>query len=157
MTGQLLHQTASGSPAPMQSGTLPKTITIFLGLLALYSPVALYLKYAYTPQPEPPVIRTFMLPPFAKIDGDGHAYQASSAYIASLDALADSRDDKTRSPMAIYETNKPIGPAHSSHEDIEKIGNGRFSHWRGMGIIFSPSDATDPNTNGRRYTIVMPK
>ncbi|MET4240141.1 hypothetical protein ACVWXN_001574 [Bradyrhizobium sp. i1.4.4] len=141
----------------MQSWTLSRTLGLGLGLLALYFPVAIYLKYSYFPPPEPPVIRTFMLPPFTKVDGDGHAYQASSEYIASLDALADSRDDSASSPILIYENDKPLGPAHSSHEDIEKIGYGRFSHWRGMGIIFSASDVTDPNTNGRRYTVVVPK
>ncbi|WFU83897.1 hypothetical protein QA645_14485 [Bradyrhizobium sp. CIAT3101] len=128
-----------------------------LGLLALYFPVAIYLTYSYSPPPEPPVIRTFLLPPFTKVDGDGHAYQASSEYIASLDALADSRGDGASSPILIYENGRPLGPAHSSHDDIEKIGNGRFSHWRGMGIIFSASDVTDPNTNGRRYTVVVPR
>ncbi|MGM4872115.1 hypothetical protein AB7645_12910 [Bradyrhizobium sp. 956_D2_N1_5] len=98
-----------------------------------------------------------MLAPFAKFDGDGQAYQASTEYIASLDQLADSADEAARSPIVIYENEKPLGPAHSSHEDINKIGGGRFSHWRGIGIIFSASDATNPNTNGRRYTIVRPK
>jgi len=128
-----------------------------LGLLALYFPVAIYLKYSYIPQPDPPVIRSFMVAPFAKFDGDGHAYQASTEYIASLDELADSADDRTRSPIVIYENEKPLGPAHSSHEDINQNGGGRFSHWRGLGIIFSASDTTNPNTNGRRYTIVRPK
>jgi hypothetical protein len=157
MTGRLPDQTVSDSPAPMQSGTLLKTVTLVLGLLAVYFPVAIYLNYSYTPRPEPPVIRSFMLAPFAKIDGDGHAYQASTEYITSLEALADSADEPARSPIVIYENEKPLGPAHSSHEDIEKIGGGRFSHWRGIGIVFSASDATNPNTNGRRYTIVRPK
>ena len=141
----------------MQSVTLSRTVTLVLGVLALYFPVAIYFKYSYIPQPEPSVIRTFMLPPFAKFGGDGLAYQASTEFIASLDELADSADDKTRSPIVIYENNKPLGPAHSSVEDINQNGRGRFSHWRGRGIIFSASDPTDPNTNGRRYTIVRPK
>jgi hypothetical protein len=130
---------------------------LVLGLLALYFPVAIYLKYSYIPQPEPPVIRSFMLPPFAKFDGDGHAYRTSTEFIASLDELADSADDRAKSPIVIYENNKPLGPAHSSHGDINQFGRGRFSHWRGVGIIFSASDPTDPNTNGRRYTIVRPQ
>lgn len=141
----------------MQSGTLSRSVTLVLGVLALYFPLAIYLKYSYIPQAEPPVIRTFMLPPFAKFGGDGHAYQASTEFIASLDELADSANDGAKSPIVIYENGNPLGPAHSSHEDIEKIGYGRFSHWRGMGIIFSASDVTDPNTNGRRYTVVAPK
>lgn len=128
-----------------------------LVILALYFPVAIYLTYSYIPRPEPAVIRLFMLPPFAKFDGEGHAYRASSELVASLDELADTPDDGARSPILIYENNKLLGPAHSSHGDINQIGRGRFSHWRGLGIVFSPSDSTDPNTNGRRYFIVRPK
>jgi hypothetical protein len=157
VTGRLPDRTVSGNPASMQLGTLSKTATLVLGLLALYFPVAIYLKYSYAPQPDPPVIRSFILAPFAKFDGDGHAYQASTEFIASLDELADSAEDGAKSPIVIYENNKPLGPAHTSHQDINKNGRGRFSHWRGLGIIFSASDATDPNTNGRRYSVVRPQ
>lgn len=97
-----------------------------LGLLALYSPVAIYLKYSHTPQPDAPVIRSFMLAPFAKFDGDGHAYRASSEYIASLDELASSADDRARSPIVVYENEKPLGPAHSSHEHINQNSGDDF-------------------------------
>jgi hypothetical protein len=70
-----------------------------------------------------------------------------------LDTLADSSDNLARSPLELYEDGKPLGPAHSAHVDIRDIGLGRFSHWRGIGLIFSTSDNTDPNTNGRRYSI----
>ncbi|MGY0572892.1 hypothetical protein ACTGJ9_018875 [Bradyrhizobium sp. RDM12] len=98
-----------------------------------------------------------MLAPFAKFDGDERAYRASTECISSLDEFADSADDRARSPIVIYENNKPLGPAHSSHDDIYKNGFGQFSHWRGLGIIFSSSDATNPNTNGRQHTIVRPQ
>jgi pectate lyase len=43
----------------------------------------------------------------------------------------------------------------SPHADIAEFGRGRFSHW-GEAIIFSASDNTDANTNGRRYWAVSP-
>jgi hypothetical protein len=33
---------------------------------------------------------------------------------------------------------------------------GRFSHW-GDGLHFSASDNSDPRTNGRSYTIIVPQ
>jgi hypothetical protein len=75
----------------------------------------------------------------------------------SLEALADSADDNERSPVVIYEDGRPLGPGHSPHEDIANNGHGRYSHWRGQGFVFSASDNSDPNTNGRHYWAVVPE
>jgi hypothetical protein len=61
-----------------------------------------------------------------------------------------------RSPVVIYEENKPLGPAHSNFADISKLGHGRFTYWIGQGLLFSTSDGSDPNRNGRRYWAVVP-
>ena len=74
----------------------------------------------------------------------------------SLDDLADSADNNERSPVVIYENGRPLGPGHSRHTDIAHVGQGRYSHWRGQGYVFSASDNTDPNTNGRYYWAVVP-
>jgi hypothetical protein len=60
------------------------------------------------------------------------------------------------SPVMIYEDGKPLGPAHSNFADISKLGHGRFSWWTGQGFIFSTSDGSDPNDNGRHYWAVVP-
>jgi len=45
---------------------------------------------------------------------------------------------------------------HAIHGDIAKQGNGRYSHW-GNSLVFSASDNSDPNTNGRSYWVVQPR
>jgi hypothetical protein len=72
--------------------------------------------------------------------------------------LSDSEDDDHRSPIELYEDDKPLGPAHSSRSDIAALGQGRFSHWRknGTTLYWSSSDNSDPNTNGRAYWVVKP-
>ena len=84
-------------------------------------------------------------------------------HILSFDSNALGRypaDDPTdahgHSPVMIYEDGKPLGPAHSNFADISKLGHGRFSYWTGQGFIFSTSDGSDPNSNGRRYWAVVP-
>jgi hypothetical protein len=67
-------------------------------------------------------------------------------------------DDKTpgRSKIILTEDGKPLGPAHTSHEETRTKGLGRWSHWGARGIQFSSSDNSDPRTNGRQYKVVYP-
>lgn len=84
---------------------------------------------------------------------------AAIANDTMFNKLADTADDTLRSDIELYEDEKPLGPAHSVHADVGKIGQGRFSHWRyaySM-FLFSSSDNTDPNTNGRSYWAVRPR
>jgi hypothetical protein len=73
-----------------------------------------------------------------------------------LKSLADSSADRQRSPILLYENKRLLGPPHSSHTDIAKFGQGRYSHWYDQGLVFSSSDNSDPDTNGRRYWVVVP-
>jgi len=84
----------------------------------------------------------------------GYAYSITA--LGKLDRDPDSLEDSGRSPLLIYENDRLLGPAHSTHVDIQHIGLGRYSHWRNMGLIFSTSDNTNPNTNGRAYWVVNP-
>jgi len=69
---------------------------------------------------------------------------------------ADSPDDLERSKVLLYENETLLGPPHSLHGDVGKLGEGRYSHWVVQGLIFSASDNSDPNTNGRHYWAVEP-
>jgi hypothetical protein len=76
------------------------------------------------------------------------------AFEASLPDLAPYSDSATsqQSNMSLYEDGHQLGPAHSGQSDIRDLGRGRFSHLGAL-VIFSTSDNSDPNTNGRRYTV----
>jgi hypothetical protein len=90
-------------------------------------------------------------PPFQKI-GNGFAFAAAAP---SLDRLADTNAEPTRSSAVVCENNALLGPPHSQHIEIIGKGMGRYSHYF-PGFTFSTSDNTDPNTNGRRYSAVLP-
>ncbi len=84
------------------------------------------------------------------------------SHLAATDKLQDFADDENvendrRSPVVIYENSKPLGPAHNSYADIRDHGMGRFSFWRHLGFVFTASDNSDPNTNGRNYWAVLPE
>jgi len=94
--------------------------------------------------------RTLLKPPYTLRTGD--------AYIAQLSDLVNSSDTNntpSRSQLLLCEDNRLLGPAHALHADIERLGRGRFSHWEGS-IIFSTYDNTNPNTNKRQYSFVIP-
>ena len=83
---------------------------------------------------------------------EGHAYKAA---LPSLANLSDSEMKLFYSPASLCEDNEILGPPHTFHAEIAKMGFGRFSHF-GDSVIFSSSDNSDPNSNGRQYTIVVP-
>ena len=72
------------------------------------------------------------------------------------------RDDadipgERRSSILLYEDDKLLGPAGTSHYEIAVLGMGRYAHSKTGNnganslFVFSSSDNTDPNTNGRVY------
>jgi predicted O-methyltransferase YrrM len=90
------------------------------------------------------------------------------SYLSFLDLteLGDTMSSLTRSRIRLFEDDLELGPAHSLHKAIRNHGNGRFSHWStserttGEGLsesvlMFSTSDNTDPNHNGRRYRLAV--
>lgn len=87
------------------------------------------------------------------IEGPIH-HVGGAAYAINLPAefaeFADDNIDHMRSSLMVYEDGKPLGIAHCLHDAISNHGCGRFSHWGGD-LVFSASDNTDPNVNGRRY------
>lgn len=87
-----------------------------------------------------------MAAPFAHVGG--HAYAISLP--AHLRSGADDETDHMRSRVMVYEDGAPLGLAHCMHDTIRDLGGGRFSHW-GTDLVFSASDNSDPNRNGRSY------
>jgi len=97
-----------------------------------------------------------LLRPYEKFSTSTFGVIAREPAQGSLNELADSVDNITRSPVVIYEDDKPLAIAHCRHDDVGFFGWGCFSHWRGQGYVFSSSDNSDPNTNGRSYWVVIP-
>lgn len=113
----------------------------------LYAPLVLYLD-TLPPwhNPDPGTIR----PPFRHFRGN--AWQYLTLIPGSI---SDSNEAPNRSRLELTEDRHPLGPAHSEHVKIVEKGNGRYSHWRSS-LIFSTSDNSDPNTNGRAYRVIDP-
>ena len=120
--------------------------------LGAYFPVAFWLKHSYVPLEEPKGA-VFRLNSFLKMSKKGFGY---TTIIHRMATLGDTEDQPRRSPLMLFENEKALGPAHSPQEDIEAIGLGRFSHLKQVGFLFSTSDNSDPNTNGRNYWVVLP-
>jgi SAM-dependent methyltransferase len=72
---------------------------------------------------------------------DGHCWSSPLSGAASPD----------RSTLVVYEDGIPLGPARSHPDNVRTWGGGRFTH-RGERVLFSTTDTSDPNTNGRAYT-----
>jgi hypothetical protein len=99
--------------------------------------------------------RLRLLPPF--VADTGKAWQVSlslSPLFSELNGLGDDLDHLERSPLRLSEDGAPLGPPHARHLAIRQHGGGRYSHWAlGHVLLFSTSDNSDPNANGREYCV----
>jgi pectate lyase len=77
------------------------------------------------------------------------------ATLPELSDLADSSEAPHKSPFILCESGHNIGTPHTTHDSIRQLGKGNYSHWKNGGLFFSSSDGSDPNTNGRQYTLVF--
>ena len=137
----------------MPSWKRSRWIMCAVAAVVAYFSVALVFKHSYAgEQPEGAILR--LTRPFEKYGAGGFAYVAKEP---ALEGLSDSLEDQTRSPFWLYEDGRPLGPAHSIHADIAKLGGGRFSHWKVEGFIFSTHDNTNPDSTGRTYWVVRPR
>lgn len=71
---------------------------------------------------------------------------------ADLASLTDGPMSRSSSPLLLLEDGKPSGIGHESRGDIKERGGGRYSFW-GDSIYFSTRDGSNPNHNGRTYSI----
>lgn len=68
--------------------------------------------------------------------------------------MADDSEHQQRSQLLVLEDGQPVALRHSLHDHVRTIGRGTYSHWTSY-LLFSTTDNTDPNTNGRRYQIAF--
>ena len=68
---------------------------------------------------------------------------------------SDTLEEPTRATSVVCEDDKQLGPAHSLHVDIVRLGHGSYSQWDN-GLMFSSSDGSDPNKNDRIYKAIEP-
>ncbi|MGX1105467.1 hypothetical protein [Bradyrhizobium elkanii] len=113
-------------------------VTVGSTLFALAASGALYLM-PHQP-PDPKIRSAFRL-------WQGHAYVAVVKY--PIAELASAR---------LYEDDQCLGPANSDPQDISWKGNGLYRLYRQPDetvpvLMFSTSDNSDPNTNGRKYRL----
>jgi Sulfotransferase family len=80
---------------------------------------------------------------------------SKTAIANRLVTLADDIRYWERSPLRLFEDDKPLHPAHALHYQIRRDGGGRYSHWQNR-LLFSTSDNSNPNNNGRTYTFELP-
>jgi hypothetical protein len=123
-------------------------------MTALYFAAGLWLKHSYVEPPMPTGVRVIRLErPFYQLLGSKLAF---SVKVPALEDLSDTMEFRDRSPFVLYEDMRRLGPPHTEHAEILKYGSGRFSHWNLSGFIFSSSDGTNPQYNGRAYWAVIP-
>jgi radical SAM protein with 4Fe4S-binding SPASM domain len=90
--------------------------------------------------------RRILSGPFHPADG--------SCWVIGGTELAEIADDPywKESPIVLWEDSVQLGPGHSLHDEIQAVGGGRYSCW-GDFLYFSSSDNSDPNTNGKTYSL----
>lgn len=77
----------------------------------------------------------------------GHAYTVVAPEGWAADGV-----DGNHSRLVLREDGVELGPGHKAHDTVRNDGGGAFSHW-GRTLWFSTSDNSDPNINGRAYTV----
>jgi hypothetical protein len=147
ITGLILH-----SEIPLRlcyPGDMPRMAIILLITLAIWFPVGAFVGTFYTPLPRPPGSFSF-------VAIEKHA-EGEFMFVIRFDRhskLADTPEQPTRSPLLLFENDRPLGPAHSTIGDIKNLGRGRYLHLPTV-VYFSSSDNTDPRSNGRLYSWLM--
>jgi SAM-dependent methyltransferase len=79
-------------------------------------------------------------------------HESGYCWTMSLGVSGDDVVDPAGSPLVLYEDGRELGPAHTNHGEIRSFGGGRYSHWSRT-LYLSTSDGSDPNKNGRLYSI----
>lgn len=90
--------------------------------------------------------RVTLLDEFPKVKG--------FMYRVSILLSGNTNDQPRRSRLVLFEDGFPLRRAHELHSTIAGTGRGAYSHWESQ-ILFSTSDNSDPNRNGRIYSYAI--
>jgi hypothetical protein len=140
-------------PDRQTRSVLMAAAVIYVVFVLIASVVASHEVFPPWPPGNPVRLLGFKKMPEKTLPNGGVAYFTGADHFS---AFADDDANAQKSPLVLYEDDKPLGPNHSVHYDVEKIGLGRYTHWNGLGILFATSDNSDPNKNGRAYFVVLP-
>lgn len=94
--------------------------------------------------------RWTVMAPFEADGGQGWAYPLPH----ELGSATDTKEEPYRCLLRLFEDGEELGPGHARHDTIRNLGGGHYSLWAGT-LYFSTSDGSDPNDNGRRYTLAL--
>lgn len=102
-----------------------------------------------------PRFTAVVLPAALSADG-GHAFVFSPHFVAHWPYAVPSHPGDTLAPgdVGVTEDGRTIGALDPAHADIRERGGGLYNIWDGA-LWFSPSDDSDPRTNGRRYRMTI--
>lgn len=78
----------------------------------------------------------------------GYVWRAA---LPDLSAVADTDQNPMRSPLRLLEDGQWLPYAHCHLPALRRFGLGRYRH-TGDSVLFSSSDNSNPNANGRRYS-----
>lgn len=102
----------------------------------------------YVTPRRPQLIQVTLPPPFV--------HQREFAYVAKVPGhWTSDAQSASGSWLRLRENERDLGPAHVLPDAVANNGYGSFMHWNDI-IYFSTSDNSDPNTNGRQYSIIAP-
>jgi len=82
--------------------------------------------------------------------GDGFRAERGRCYTITLPQSFWSRHRHRAAEIEILEDGRPLSKANAEHEEIRRLGAGRYSVWHGA-LYMSSSDGTNPANNNRRY------
>ena len=68
----------------------------------------------------------------------------------------DNKGAESNSRLEVFEDGQLLGPAHASVTEMESPPGGAYAHQR-FGLWLTASDHSDPNVNGRSYSVRQPR
>lgn len=142
-----------GNTAGLNAERTSRVIFAALCVALFNIPLVAWSERSYVPPPPPPCANAYKLPLPSRIYAEGFVYSAPVP--AQFEPYADEDNDAQKSPVLLYEEDKPLPMPHSRGWVIAEQGRGRYSLQRGH-IYFSSSDNSDPRSNLRSYWLVMP-
>lgn len=93
-------------------------------------------------------------PPFAPNDSAPQPCMVWRASLPQWARYADTARESRRSTLLVWEDGRCLSFPHCRYINMRHFGCGRYRHWEDS-LYFTTSDNSDPNTNGRAYTVTL--